>query len=150
MLLLAMEKITDLDSGIAEIIAGLKFHHIGVATESFEREIKAFSLLGYKVEGEPFEEPTQGMRGQFLVAPKQPRLELIENLPGSTMIDVFLKNKIKMYQIAYTVKDVVATTDALVQQRCRIISPPTKSVTFGKMVSFLLLPNRMMIELIEE
>jgi len=135
---------------IAEIIDGLKFHHIGVAADNFEREIKAFQMVGYKVTGKPFEEITQGMKGLFLTASGHPTLELIGNMEGSTRIDVFLKNKIKMYHMAYTVIDVPGTTAKLAELGARVIAPPTKSVTFGKWVSFLLLPNRFMIELIEE
>jgi len=135
---------------IDEIVKGLQFHHIGVATNDFEKELKAFQMIGYETEGEPFEEVTQGMRGLFLTATEQPRLELIENLPGSSMIDIFLKNKIKMYHFAYIVKDVEETTSKLAKLGARVISQPKKSVGTGRMVSFLLLPNRFMIELIQE
>ena len=128
----------------------MKFHHIGVATDDFEKELKAFQIIGYEPKGEEFEEETQGMRGLFLEAPGQPRLELIGNLGDSGRVDVFLKNKIKMYHFAYMVKDVESKTEELAKMGARVISQPKRSVGFGKMVSFLVLPNRFMIELIEE
>ena len=55
----------------------LRFHHVGVACEDIEVESARWLVLGYVRDGEPFEDPRQGVRGVFL-AGQSPRLELLE------------------------------------------------------------------------
>lgn len=66
-----------------QIVGDFDFHHIGVATNDIRKEISVFSLFGYTKESEVFEDTEQGIRGQFIVAKNQPRLELLTNLEGS-------------------------------------------------------------------
>jgi hypothetical protein len=46
-----------------------KFHHLGYAAKSIDDEIIFFKMLGYEVEGKKFEDPKQGIIGQFLFLP---------------------------------------------------------------------------------
>lgn len=132
------------------LIGKLDFHHIGVATNSIESEFGAYRLLGYAREGHPFEDPEQGIRGQFITAPGQPRLELLENLTGSATLDVWLKDRIKMYHFAYKTANIEQAVELLNRNRVRTVSPLKKSVYFKKRICFLLLSPGFLIELIEE
>lgn len=132
------------------LIGGLDFHHIGVATNSIESELGAYRLLGYAREGHSFEDPEQGIRGQFITAPGQPRLELLENLTGSTTLDVWLKDRIKMYHFAYKTANIEQAVELLNRNRVRTVSPLKKSVYFEKRICFLLLSPGFLLELIEE
>ena len=128
----------------------LEFHHIGVATKGIEKELPVYTLMGYEKEGEAFEDPTQGIRGLFITAKDQPRLELLENLPDSHTLDKPLENGQKFYHTAYYVDNIEAALEMYKNNRAKVISPLKESVYFGKRICFLMLPNMQMIELLEK
>lgn len=127
----------------------LMFHHIGIASDDMEKDYKAYEILGYTKEGELFTDETQGIKGQFLIAERHPRIELLENLETSHTLDVWLKNSTKMYHLAYYATNFNESINKFVQNRARVITPAKPSVYFGMRICFLMLPNMSMIELIE-
>ncbi len=127
----------------------ISFHHIGVATRGIEKELPLYTLMGYKKESIFFEDQTQGIRGLFLIAKNQPRLELLENLVGSHTLDEPLKRGQKLYHTAYYVQHIEKAVKVFSHSRAKIISPLKQSVYFGKRICFLMLPNMSLIELIE-
>ncbi len=130
-------------------LAGFDFHHIGVACRSLAVEQRGWALLGYDVEGEAFTDPLQGVTGLFMTGPG-PRMELLAPLPGSTTLTPFLDGGIKMYHHAYVVLDIETATDTLKARRAKIVSPPKPAVAFGgRLVTFLMLPTTMIVELIQ-
>lgn len=131
------------------LIGTLEFHHIGVATTDIEKEFQSYRFLGYEREAASFEDSEQGIKGQFIVAPGQPRLELLENLVGSTTLDAWIDKKIQMYHFAYKVTDIEAAINVLNKNRIRVISPLKTSVYFGRRICFLMLSPTFLIELIE-
>lgn len=133
-----------------QLVGKFDFHHIGVATKSIEKELPSYSMLGYSLESAIFEDSQQGIRGLFLTAKNQPRLELLENLAESTTLDLYLKNNTKMYHSAYTVDHIEKAISVLTNCRAKIMSPLKESVYFGKRICFLILPNMQLIELIED
>ncbi len=128
---------------------GLQFHHIGVAAKNIGKELAAFRMLGYREEGAVFEDKSQGIRGLFLTAKGQPRLELLENLEGSDTLTPFIDGRVKMYHMGYCVSNIEHAVEVLTRCRVPIVSPLKQSVYFGKRICFLMLPNLYMIELIE-
>lgn len=130
-------------------LGGMNFHHIGVATNSIEAELSTYRLLGYKREGVPFIDENQGIKGQFIVCEGQPRLELLENLEGRDTLTKWIESGVKNYHFAYTVNDIEAAIKVLGKKRFRVISPMKASSYFGKRICFLVMPNRFLIELIE-
>lgn len=131
-------------------LKSMKFHHIGIAARDIEKELPIYYLLGYEKESSAFEDSIQGVRGIFLTAEGQPRLELLENLPDSHTLDTQLKQNQKLYHVAYCVKDIETAMDIFVRNRAKVISPLKKSSYFGKRICFLMLPNMMMLELVED
>ncbi|BCZ24963.1 VOC domain-containing protein [Mycobacterium senriense] len=127
-----------------------RFHHIGVATESIARDEAIYAQLGYQREDEEFVDPAQGVRGLFLVGPG-PRLELLEPLEGSTTLDPWLEAGSRLYHQAYEVDDLNASLDSARKElRAHILRPPMPSPAFGgRSVSFLILRNRSVIELVQ-
>lgn len=127
-----------------------RFHHIGVATESIARDEAIYSQLGYQREAEEFTDPAQGVRGLFLVGPG-PRLELLEPLEGSTTLNPWLQAGSRLYHQAYEVDDLNASLEwARKELRAHILRPPMPSPAFGgRSVSFLILRNRSVIELVQ-
>lgn len=127
-----------------------EFHHIGVATDSIEKELSTYRLIGYKREGSPFIDENQGIKGQFIISNNQPRLELLENLNDRDTLTKWLDGGIKNYHFAYMVDDIEAAISALGKKRFRVISSMKLSSYFGKRICFLVMPNRFLIELIEK
>ncbi len=127
----------------------LDFHHLGVATANIEKEFDAYRLLGYSRDGDSFEDPAQGIRGQFITAEGQPRLELLENLSGSSILNTWLNAGIKFYHVGFKVKEIEKLVTICNRNRIKIISPLKPSVYFGTRICFLALPNAQVIELIE-
>lgn len=133
-----------------QLVGRFEFHHIAVATKGIQKELPSYALLGYKQESPYFTDTNQGIKGIFLAAKNQPRLELLENLPGSNTLDPYIEKNLKMYHSAYLVEHIEKAVEVLINCRAKIISPLKESTYFGKRICFLVLPNLMMIELIEE
>ncbi|MDR2730219.1 MAG: VOC family protein [Treponema sp.] len=125
------------------------FHHIGIASLNIEKEYNNLRLFGYCKEGVSFIDEAQGIKGQFIIADRQPRIELLENLENSKTLDVWLNSNTKMYHLAYHVEDFDSIVEYLTGNRAKISSPAKRSVYFGERICFLMMANMSMIELIE-
>jgi catechol 2,3-dioxygenase-like lactoylglutathione lyase family enzyme len=129
--------------------ADSSFHHVGVACADLERELAALHRLGYEAAGERFGDDRQGVVGVFLEGPG-PRLELLAPSTASGVLDPWLRRGCKMYHLAYEVGDL---DEALARARrggALETAPPTPAVAFaGRRISFIMLPARWLIELIE-
>jgi methylmalonyl-CoA/ethylmalonyl-CoA epimerase len=128
----------------------LSFHHIGVVCTDLDKEFANFSVMGYACEGGDFEDPIQGVKGRFLVAPSQPRLELLVNAGEQGVLDPWLKKGIKFYHFAYEVCELEEAIAALVGKRGKVLVEPVAAKAFeDRRVAFVMMPGRLLIELIE-
>ncbi len=126
-----------------------EFHHIGVACRDLDAEEARFASLGYVREGQDFVDPIQGVRGRFMVG-GGPRMELLVGLGDDSVLSSWLRTGQKMYHVAYLVPDIEAGIRRLEAQRARVSVPPVPSVAFaGRRICFLMLPNLLLVELIE-
>ena len=136
---------------LKQLIGKFEFHHIGIATKDISKEIKSYSMLNYSFEDEFTKDENQGVKGVFLTAKNQPRIELLENTEASTTLDYYLNNGIKMYHFGYIVNDIEKVFDIFTNKlKAKIISPLKFSTYFKKRICFLMLSNMHMVELIEE
>jgi methylmalonyl-CoA/ethylmalonyl-CoA epimerase len=129
---------------------GFTFHHVGVACTNVATEASHFATLGYVAEGEAFEDPIQGVRGMFM-AGQSPRVELLEPLvsASSGVLAPWLANGIKLYHLAYFVRQLGPAIDTMRTRRGKLVVAPVPAVAFGgRDIAFVMLPNRMLIELI--
>lgn len=126
-----------------------KFHHIGVACKDISEEFASFSLLGYKKEGNAFIDEKQGIKGQFLISNKAPRLELLENLNNSNTLDYWNKQGIKMYHFGYIVDDIFKTKELFLKIGAKLISDIKYSTYFKDNICFLVLKNKFILEIIQ-
>lgn len=131
-------------------VGDLTFHHIGVACNDINKDFATFALLGYSKESTVFEDDTQGIKGLFITAKEQPRLELLENEANRDTLTGFLNSGNKMYHFGYTTTDIEKAYQLLLNCKAHVISPMKESVYFGKRICFLLMPNKFIIELIEQ
>jgi methylmalonyl-CoA/ethylmalonyl-CoA epimerase len=135
---------------VTALLDDLRFHHVGVACRSIASIEAPYRMMGYEAEADDFEDPIQGVRGRFMVHPAAPRLELLEPLEGSTVLDGWLTGPTRMYHLAFGSADLGADLDRLKAQRGRVVVAPTPAVAFdGRSIAFVLLPNSALIELIE-
>lgn len=128
----------------------LEFHHVGVACHDIEAEAARLALLGYRPEGITFTDSRQGVRGMFL-AGQAPRLEVLEALPGAAggVLADWLARDAKLYHLAYLAADLTETIENLRKGNAKLVVPPMPAVAFaGRDIAFVILPNRMLIELI--
>ncbi len=151
--LVKTEKIAKMihDKVLKQEVTKMDFHHIGVATKDITTELVFWEMLGYVVEGEYFKDELQGIRGIFIVARNQPRLELLENLPTAHTLDRWLEKGVKFYHFAYLVEDIDAIISLYTKKfRGKVISPKKPSVAFGlRNICFIMFSNGLIIELIE-
>ena len=131
-------------------IGDFEFHHIGVASRDFEKDLAAFTFLGYARSSAVFEDEEQGIRGLFLEAKGQPRLELLSDLEGRATVSPILESGNKMYHFGYCVSDIEKALEVFIKGKAKLISPLKPSTYFGKRICFLLMPNLYMVELIEK
>ena len=148
-----LEKISRMvyERTLKQELSKIEFHHIGIATCGIEGEKKFYQMLGYTQEGHVFEDALQGIRGMFIIAKNQPRLELLENLPEHHTLDIWLDKGIKYYHFAYLVDDIDKSMLLYTKKfKGKIISPRKPSVAFGlRDICFIMFSNRLIIELIQ-
>ena len=125
-----------------------QFHHIGVACRDFDAETRYFSALGYVAESPDFIDPLQGVAGRFL-AGGGPRLELLKPLGEKSVLAPWLKTGVKFYHLGYEVPDLEKQIDDLRKEGAKVVVPPVAAVAFqGHLISFLMMPNLFLVELI--
>jgi methylmalonyl-CoA/ethylmalonyl-CoA epimerase len=124
------------------------FHHLGVACRSVEREAEGYAALGYRPEGDEFDDPGNGIQGVFLCGPG-PRIELVVDRPGARVVEPWLRHGSTVYHIAFEVDDLTRAIEERAGAGAKLISPPNPAVAFGgRCIAFLVLRNRMLVELI--
>jgi hypothetical protein len=127
----------------------LKFHHIGVATKSIEKEFATFAALGYEKTSELFTDERQKIRGLFIGKEGNPPLELLENVDASGLLTPILKNGIKFYHFAYETEDIEQDYSRIVSSLKAITIVPVVDATYFEKICFLALRNRMIVELVQ-
>lgn len=129
--------------------SGFDFHHIGYATASIDQEYRFFERLGYRADGDAFADPVQGVAGRFLIG-AGPRIELLENLPGSRTLTPWLEAGVRMYHFGYWVDDIEDALQWAKSQRGKVSVQPVPAVAFGgRRICFAIFRTRMMLEFIE-
>ncbi len=130
------------------LVAGLTFHHLGVACAKIDDEIGVWTALGYRAEGVDFVDVAQGVRGLFMVG-GGPRIELLEAIGGSDTLAPWLKRGVKIYHLGYIAASLSEAIAAFEAKGATLARAPTPSVYFKSRIAFLLMPNLTLIELIE-
>src|SRR5262245_9045177 len=90
----------------------LRFHHIGLACRKLAADRQDHELLGYRAEGELFEDPLQRIRGLFMTLGPM-RVELLEPLGSDSPLEAYLKRGIKIYHQCFLCGDIERSIAAL-------------------------------------
>lgn len=98
------------------------------------------------MEGEPFVDERQGVSGCFMTGPG-PRIELLENLPGSNTLTPWLNAGARMYHLAYWVDRLDDALEWAKTQRGRVVVQPVPAPAFGgRNIAFVMFRNGLMLE----
>lgn len=131
------------------MLSDLQFHHIGLACREMAKDRADHEFLGYRAEGDVFEDPLQRIRGLFMTLGTM-RVELLEPLDESSPLHAYLKRGIKVYHQCFTCRDLDQAIAALESGNARLVSPAKPAVAFqNRRIAFVMLPSQMLIESIE-
>ena len=129
--------------------AGAGFHHIGYACTSLAADGLWFEKIGFRSEGAPFVDETQGVAGCFMVG-VGPRIELLQSLPGSDTLTPWLNAGVRMYHLAYVIPDIKIVLEWAKSLRARVVAGPMPAVAFaGRQIAFVMMRNGLLLEFIE-
>ncbi len=126
------------------------FDHIGYATKSMAGSRVFFASIGYELCSDEIEDECLGVRILFMVDKAGFKIELLENLPNSSMLNQFLGFGRGLYHLAYKVKDLRKSVDLYCQAGFKVLRGPVYAVAFQTEVCFLIAKNGPIVELIEE
>ena len=134
------------------ILENLTFDHIGVATESIEKSVESFMILGYKVVSKTITDLNQDVKVCFMKKDKSPKIELIEpNSKNSPINNMLKKNRgIIPYHFCYRVENMDKILLDLSSEGFIKITKPMSSPAFNdNSVCFLYKPNLGFIEVVQ-
>jgi methylmalonyl-CoA/ethylmalonyl-CoA epimerase len=127
----------------------LVFHHIGIACSNLAREKAHYQILGYRQEGPDFRDPLQKVDGCFMTGPA-PRIELLAPVGADSPLHPYLASGIKMYHQCFETRSIEPAVEELKARGARVVAAPKPAIAFGgRRVAFLMLPNMMLVELME-
>jgi methylmalonyl-CoA/ethylmalonyl-CoA epimerase len=134
------------------ILENLIFDHIGIATESIEKSVESFMILGYKVVSKTITDLNQDVKVCFMKKNKSPKIELIEPNSKNSPINTMLKKNrgIIPYHFCYRVLNMEKTLLDLSSEGFIKITKPMASPAFNdNNVCFLYKVNIGVIEVVE-
>jgi methylmalonyl-CoA/ethylmalonyl-CoA epimerase len=132
------------------MLNGAEFHHIGIVCRSFESDQQRLESLGYRQEEEDFHDPIQRVYVRFLVG-GGPRIELVRADGTSGPLESWLKTGSKIYHMAYFVDCMDSALQEAVLQGSKVLVTPVPAAAFGgRKISFVMMPNMLLIELIQK
>ncbi len=126
----------------------LKLHHIGVATRNIKKEFEVFKVIGYRQTSDIFIDEIQKIKGIFIEAQNQPRLELLENLHNEGPLTSYLKKGNKFYHFAYETENIEKDFYEFVSLGAIPVVKITNA-TYFKKICFFMMKNMMLVELVE-
>ncbi len=132
------------------MINDAEFHHVGMVSRSFDADQKRLELLGYRQESEDVHDPIQKVHVRFLVG-GGPRVELVRSDGSPGPLIPWLKMGAKIYHMAYSVGCICKAVEEAELQGCKVLVPPVAAAAFGgRKIAFLMLPNMLLVEIIEK
>jgi hypothetical protein len=137
----------------AATLAGLAFHHMGLAVKDDGAALTLLGALGYGW-GERVFDPLQNVKLRLCTAPGRPTVEIVQpGGEGPSPVDGMISNhNALIYHTCYETDDLGATLAEMKRLGLRFvrISPPTPAVLFGgRRVSFYKVQGVGIIELLE-
>ena len=128
----------------------MKFHHIGLCCSNIQLEIKLYKLAGANHFTKIYIDKKIKVKVCFFKLGGL-RYELVSPLSKNSPITNFIKKQIRIYHVAYTVKNINKKIKQFIKQGSVQIYPITKAKALNnRKICFIFMPNKDLIELIEE
>ena len=135
------------------MLAGLTFHHHGLALNFDGEALTMLRLLGYSM-GEQVHDPVLNVNLRLCVHPAFPAVEIVLRGSERGPLDALLRRHDQLlYHSCYEVADREAVLAALEEAGLRVVPvlPPTPAVLFeGRLVSFHTILGFGLIELLDQ
>jgi hypothetical protein len=133
-------------------LAGVTFHHLGLALRDDTRALAFLEQLGYDT-GSKIYDKEQNVYVRLCTAPCHPAVEVVMPGEGKTPLDTFLKLQPEMlYHTCYEVADVDGFLNGLKAANIStaVLAPPKPAVLFAnRMVSFHHIRGYGIVELLD-
>jgi|TARA_B110000211_G_C13558260_1_gene326659 methylmalonyl-CoA/ethylmalonyl-CoA epimerase len=94
-----------------------------------------FEFLGHRSGGPVFVDSGQGVCRRFLIG-GGPRVELLENLPGSHTLVLWLGKKVSVYAFCYLVPGFAAARDTAFAQGALVVRDSMRRIAFTDRLIF--------------
>lgn len=128
----------------------MKFHHIGLCCSNIQLEKKLYKSAGANHFTKMYIDKKIKVKVCFFKLGGL-RYELVSPLSKNSPITNFIKKKIRIYHVAYTVKNINKKIKQFVSQGSVLIYPITKAKALNnRKICFIFMPNKDLVELIEE
>jgi len=131
----------------------MKFHHIGLAVKDLSMSAKHFrNLLGMVRISEVIFDPIQKVNVVFMAQQGTGlKHELIEPVGPDSPAYQWLKRGTSLYHLCYEVKYIENTIEKMKREGCLLIGKPVSANAFqGKRAAFVMTPENLILELVEE
>jgi methylmalonyl-CoA/ethylmalonyl-CoA epimerase len=124
------------------------FHHIGIACRDLDHGMHLFGAFGYSPERPDVVDELQGVRARFMTG-SGPRIELLCDLEGRTVLSNVLKSGDAFHHLAYEVDDLDRAARDLAELGAKEVAGPTPAIAFDmRPIAFWMLPTMLLIEII--
>ena len=139
-----------------------ELNHIGWVVPDLEDASKMLSLLGLRKVTEPEPDPLQRVSACFFAAKDSPVfIELIVPTEEDSPVTNFLnKRGGGLHHLCFKVEDIERIASGFVKKGFQMVRPPVECIGYDRSfkrrtgqstrVAFFLLPNRLLIELLQE
>lgn len=136
---------------VPEVLAGLRFHHVGCAVRDIEKAVEFYcGVLGCRRRTAPVTVPSQKVKVCFLELGPGALLELVQGVEGGSPVDQLLeKTGGGPYHLCFEVPDLDVAIKVLRRKRCFPLTRFEQHVEGLSRFAFLLTPDRHLFELCE-
>lgn len=125
-----------------------QLEHVGYITDDIQNTASSFRLLGYEA-GEIFNDDTQGTRICFLQKKGETTIELVEPYEDNKTMQKLLKRGVAPYHTCYTVQDIMAAYEEMLDNDFTPLFKPVAAPAFGgRMICYFFKQDVGLIELV--
>lgn len=141
----------------------MKLDHIGFVVERIDEFVEVLKTLGFAAATKPVPDYEKNVNASFLPVGERDEiyLEVLEPLNETSAVHNFLKRTGGgLHHLCFEVDDIEAVSRELEGRGFKMVSPPTDCGAYDEnlrracagitRISFFLLPNRLLIELLEK
>ena len=142
---------------------GMKLDHIGFVVERIEDFVRVLKTIGFETVTNPVGDYDKNVNASFVPVGEKDDiyLEVLEPIGEKSAVYNFLrKTGGGLHHLCFEVDDIERVSGELEEKGFKMVSPPTDCTAYDEnlertcegvtKISFFLLPNRLLIELLEK